>query len=213
MKAPLFTLILLLLGGCATADGQPDSLPYPYWRLGFLAPDYMEIWVETADVEDIRGNRFMRMGGGTASISLPADGSGTAAGWRPNRGWGAGRHVDGADLPRRIYVRWQSLAEPQTYRVVLEIPERARQLMRERLDPPCPTSAYRHALALGLAPGGVVRGWVMSTCGEPIEVLHAQAETEPNGPSQGKTRGQYALPLEPASQAYIDKHGIPYGSW
>lgn len=151
--------------------------------------------------------------GGTVSIAKPSDGSGNTAGWCSGLGWGAGRHVNGADLPRRIYVRWQSLAEPQTYRVILEIPERARQLMSERLDPPCPASEYREAFALGLAPGGVVRGWVMSTCGEPIEVLRAQAEIEPKEPPQGKTGGQYALPLEPESRAYIEKHGIPYGSW
>lgn len=53
----------------------------------------------------------------------------------------------------------------------------------------------------------------MSTCGEPIEILRAQAEIEPKGPSQGKTGGRYALPLEPSSKAYIEKNGIPYGSW
>ena len=95
----------------------------------------------------------------------------------------------------------------------MDIPEGARELMSERLDPPCRTSAYRHALALGLAPGGLVKGWVMSTCGEPIEILRAQAEIEPKGPSQGKTGGRYALPLEPSSKAYIEKNGIPYGSW
>ena len=211
MRAPLFVLFLLLLGGCASAERGPGSLPYKYWRLGFLAPDHMEVWVETADVEDIHGNIFYRVGEGTVSVHLPTDGTGNAVGWRKT--WGKGRHVNGADLPKRIYVRWQSLAEPQTYRVILDIPERARQLMSERLDPPCPASEYREALALGLAPGGVVRGWVMSTCGGPIEVLRAQAEIEPKGPSQGKTDGQYALPLEPESRAYIEKHGIPYGSW
>ena len=207
-KLPLI-LALLFLGGCA--ERGPGSLPYKYWRLGFLAPDHMEVWVETADVEDIRGYRFFHVGSGTVSVHLPTDGTGNARGWPKT--WGKGRYVNGADLPRRIYVRWQSLAEPQTYRVILEIPERARQLMSERLDPPCPASEYREALALGLAPGGVVRGWVMSTCGGPIEVLRAQAEIEPKGPSQGKTGGQYALPLEPESRAYIEKHGIPYGSW
>jgi len=172
----------------------------------------MEVWVETADVEDIRGNLFYRMGGGTVSIAKPSDGSGNTAGWRSGLGWGAGRHVNGADLPRRIYVRWQSLAEPQTYRVILEIPERARQLMSERLDPPCPASEYREALALGLAPGGVVRGWVMSTCGGPIEVLRAQAEIEPKGPYEGTSQGAHR-PLSETSRAYIEKHGIPYGSW
>ena len=203
-------LALLLLGGCAGAERNPGSLPYKYWRLGFLAPDYMEVWVETADVEDIHGNIFYRVGEGTVSVHLPTDGTGNAVGWRKT--WGKGRHVNGADLPRRIYVRWQSLAEPQTYRVILDIPERARQLMSERLDPPCRTSEYRHALALGLAPGGVVRGWVMSTCGGPIEVLRAQAEIEPKGPYEGTSHGGHR-PLSETSRAYIEKHGIPYGSW
>ena len=115
-------------------------------------------------------------------------------------------------VPKRIYVRWQSMAEPQTYRVILDIPERARQLMSERLDPPCRTSEYRHALALGLAPGGIVRGWVMSTCGKPIEVLRAQAEIEPKGPYRGESNGKHR-PLSDSAKAYIEKHGIPYGSW
>lgn len=212
MRSSLLGLLLVLLTGCANPEQFAGNLPYPYWRLGFLAPDYMEVWVETADVEDVHGNRFYRMGGGTASIAKPTDGSGNAAGWRSNLGWGAGRHVNGADLPKRIYVRWQSLAEPQTYRITLQIPERARQLMMEKLDPPCRTSEYRHALALGLAPGGVVKGWVMSTCGGPIEVLHAKAEIEPKGPYGGQSDGEYYF-LSETSKAYIEKHSIPYGSW
>lgn len=212
MRSSLLGLLLVLLTGCANPEQFAGNLPYPYWRLGFLAPDYMEVWVETADVEDVHGNRFYRMGGGTASIAKPTDGSGNAAGWRSNLGWGAGRHVNGADLPKRIYVRWQSLAEPQTYRITLHIPERARQLMMEKLDPPCRTSEYRHALALGLAPGGVVKGWIMSTCGGPIEVLHAKAEIEPKGPYGGQSDGEYYF-LSETSKAYIEKHGIPYGSW
>lgn len=212
MRPAIFLLLLpaLLLSGCASANGYSGDLPYRYWRLGFLAPDHMEAWVETADVEDVQGRRFLHVGSGTVSVHLPIDGSGNAAGWRKT--WGKGRHVAGANLPKRIYVRWQSMAEPQTYRVFLDIPERARQLMSERLDPPCRTSEYRYALALGLAPGGVVRGWVMSTCGEPIEILQAQAEIEPKGPYEGKSNGNHR-PLSEVSKAYIEKNGIPYGSW
>ncbi|MFN3767010.1 MAG: DUF2931 family protein [Ectopseudomonas guguanensis] len=213
MRSLLLCLALALLGGCAHADKGPGSLPYKYWRLGFLAPDYMEVWVETADVEDIRGQKFFKMGGGVVAVRNPPDNRGNAAGWGERFGWGAGRYVNGADLPKRIYVRWQSLAEPQTYSTIVEIPERARQLMSERLEKPCHTSEYREALAIGLAPGGVIRGWVMSTCGGPTEVFRAQAAVEPKGPSQGKTNGQYALPLKPESRAYIEQHGIPYGSW
>lgn len=212
MRVLLLGLALSILGGCAHADKGPGSLPYKYWRLGFLAPDYMEVWVETVDVEDIRGQKFFKMGGGTVSIHKPIDTSGDATGWRKNLGWGAGRHIDGADLPARIYVRWQSLAEPQTYRIIVDIPERARQLMSERLDPPCETSAYRHALAIGLAPGGVVKGWVTSTCGKLIEVFQAQAEIEPKGPYEGTSGGRHR-PLSEVSKTYIEQRGIPYGSW
>jgi len=128
-KLPLI-LALLFLGGCA--ERNPGSLPYKCWRLGFLAPDHMEVWVATADVEDIRGYRYFHVGSGTVSVHLPTDGTGNAVGWRKT--WGAGRYVNGADLPRRIYVRWQSLAEPQTYRVILEIPgdSRTRPAIDER---------------------------------------------------------------------------------
>lgn len=212
MRTPLLALLLILLGGCASADGNPGSLPYKYWRLGFLAPDYMEAWIETANVEDVRGGKYFHVGSGIVAVRTPEDDQGNAAGWGKRFGWGAGRYVNGADLPKRIYVRWQSLAEPQTYRVTLEIPERARRLMSERLEPPCRTSDYRNALALGLAPGGVIRGWVMSPCGDTVEVLRAQAEVEPKGPYEGTSGGKHR-PLSDTSNTYIKKHGIPYGSW
>ena len=82
-KLPLI-LALLFLGGCA--ERNPGSLPYKYWRLGFLAPDHMEVWVETADVEDIRGYRFFHVGSGTVSVHLPTDGTGNAVGW--TKTWG-----------------------------------------------------------------------------------------------------------------------------
>ena len=88
MRTLLLCLALALLAGCAHADKGPGSLPYKYWRLGFLAPDYMEVWVETADVEDIRGQKFFNVGSGTVSVHLPKDGSGNAKGWRKT--WGKG---------------------------------------------------------------------------------------------------------------------------
>ncbi len=212
VKMSLLLGLSLLLSGCALADKGPGSLPYKYWRLGFLAPDYMEVWVETADVEDIRGQKFFHVGSGIVSVRTPANERGNPAGWGERFGWGAGRYVNDADLPKRLYVRWQSLAEPQVYRIFIDIPERARQLLSARLEKPCPTSAYRHALAIGLAPGGVVKGWVMSTCDDPIEVFRAQAEIEPKGPYGGESGGEYYF-LSDQSKAYIQQHGIPYGSW
>lgn len=201
MKALLFCLAFTLLGGCAHADKGPGSLPYKYWRLGFMAPDHMEVWVESADVEDIRGQKFFRVGSGTVSVHLPKDGSGNAKGWREN--WGAGRYVNGADLPKRLYVRWQSLAEPQTYRITVEIPERARKLMSERLDTPCATNAYRHALAIGLAPGA----W--SKAGSPVPVASISKSSTPK---RKLSRRGHTVDSLTASTTFFQRHPKPISS-
>ncbi|WP_416350778.1 DUF2931 family protein, partial [Pseudomonas sp. CCC1.2] len=56
-------------------------------------------------------------------------------------GWadtgGNGSFVTGADLPKRVFVRWQSSVEPQTYQGWIEIPEEARQLMRYSIARRC----------------------------------------------------------------------------
>ena len=66
---------------------------------------------------------------------------------------------------------------------------------------------------LGLAPGGVVQVWVRDSCHHPVKVARALAEIEPLGPSQGKNEGRYAYPVNEKSKRYIEKFGIPYGSW
>jgi hypothetical protein len=118
----------------------------------------------------------------------------------------------------RIYVRWQSIVEPQTYRAWIDIPEKARQLMLTSINQRCEktpdqTATYISSVYLGLAPGGVVQVWVRDSCHHPIEVAKAKAEVEPLGPSQGKTEGRYAYPISEKSKRYIEKFGIPYGSW
>jgi hypothetical protein len=67
-------------------------------------------------------------------------------------------------------------------------------------------------ITLGMAPGGIVKVWVGGACLDFKEVGRFQAEIEPLGPYIGKSKGQY-IPLEPENKAYIDQHGIPYGSW
>lgn len=195
---------------------QP-RLPYMAWRLGFFAPDYMDVWLETADVTDIRGITSAGVVQGTVSIRQPENGSGKPAGWAERFGWGAGHYLSGVDLPERIFIRWQSLAEPQTYRATLKIPATTRDLMLRQEPAKCSvsdrTSDHHNAIVIGLAPGGIVKAWVMGACLSPLAILRVQAEIEPKGPDQGQSDGQYALPLEPAAKAYIDKHGIPYGSW
>ncbi len=131
---------------------------------------------------------------------------------------GAGKYVRGAALPRLIYVRWQSLVEPQTYQAYLVIPEATRQAMVKGERAYCPATGtwktdYREGLAIGLAPGGIAKAWIMGPCLSPIEVTRVQGEVVKKGPYGGQSGGAYALPLKPVSKAYIEKHGIPYGSW
>lgn len=102
--------------------------------------------------------------------------------------------------------------EPQTYRVTLEIPERAREAMRTKSESQAIPGKFDHqnAVVIGLAPGGWVKVWVKSPGGNRVEVLCQQAEVEAKGPDLGQYGGRYVtLP----AKAYVDQHPIPYDSW
>lgn len=212
MKRWFLLLAALLLAGCATESmgATKARLPYDAWYLGFSAPPYMSVWVETADVEDVTGRIFSRAGSGTVSIGYTGD----PAQWQVPRSMGAGKNVTGADLPSRIYVRWQSLVEPQTYQATLEVPESARELMRATTESRAIPGKwdYQNVIAIGLFPGGAIKVMVRSPGGTPIEVLCQQAEVEAKGPDLGQYGGRYVT-LPAKAKAYIDQHPIPYDSW
>ncbi|EJM13528.1 Protein of unknown function (DUF2931) [Pseudomonas sp. GM18] len=218
MKVLVTLLCTLFMAGCQSAESlsannDPKS---QWWELAFTEPYYMKAWVEDSAVEDINGKLFQHTGGGTAAGGEPENGKESARGWHAVGS--AAKAVVGADLPKRIYVRWQSIVEPQTYHVWLDIPDQARELMRSSTNQRCPASPeqesrYMASIYLGLAPGGVVQVWVRNACHQPIKVARAQAEVEPLGPSQGKNEGRYAYPISENSKRYIEKYGIPYGSW
>ncbi|KAF1055243.1 MAG: hypothetical protein GAK43_00036 [Stenotrophomonas maltophilia] len=205
--ARLPLMCALLVGN----SGQLASaqLPWEAWYLGLMAPPYMDVWVETIDVEDVQGRVFLRAGAGLASVPRWGD----PTGW-PTRPAGGGRDVLGADLPRRIYVRWQSLVEPQTYHVTVEIPAHARDLMLTRVasDRAPDHSYYRNMLIVGLAPGGVAKAWVRSQSSQPVEVACQQAGVEKKGPYGGHSDGRYR-PLSEPFASYVKAHEVPYGSW
>jgi hypothetical protein len=216
----LITMLCILLGtGCQVAEplsakNDPKS---EWWELAFTEPDYMKVWVENSSVQDINGRIFYKTGGGTAAGGEPEDGTESARGWTGGVG-GSGRRVVGADLPVRIWVRWQSIVEQKTWQAWVEIPEEARQLMVASVNQRCPQTPDQEArfmasVYLGLAPGGVVQVWVRDSCHHPVKVARAQAEIEPLGPSQGKNEGRYAYPVSEKAKRYIEKYGIPYGSW
>ncbi len=208
-------LAAFLLGGCTFASSQ--SMPYKSWYLGFSVPDYMEVWIETADVVDIQDHVFQRAMSGTASILTPPNNSGDPRGWPKRAGIGKGKHVTGADLPKQIYVRWQSLAEPQTYLMVIKIPEATREIMLKGEKVFCAAdgkwiTGYRDSIGVRLVPGGIARVWVGGACMTPVEVTTVQAVIDPRGPYEGKSDGEYD-PLTDVSKAYVEKFGVPYDSW
>ncbi|MCY1281436.1 hypothetical protein D9M69_319810 [compost metagenome] len=218
MRVLLMVFCLLLLSGCARGQGQPD-LPYGAWFIGFGAPDYMEVWIESADVVDRRGLVFEHVMGGIASVGTQEGNRGNPRGWPKQPGAGAGKNLPGIDLPEFIFVRWQSLAEPQTYHVKLTIPQWVRDEMLRPQRGYCHFSGvwreeqYRQDITIGLAPGGIAKAWVAGPCLMPIEIGRFVGVVHKEGPSDGQSGGRYALPLSPASKAYIEAHGVPYGSW
>ena len=217
-----FALLFVLLGGCASVESR--SLPYDAWSLDFFSPDYMEVWIETASVVDINERVFLRAGSGIPAMGypramskgVPSEFRGKPAGWREDPG-GKGRYVTGADLPRLVYVRWQSMAEPQTYGAYIEIPESARDTMLKGETAYCGAvgkwkTDYRKFLTIGLAPGGIAKAWLGGPCLKSTEVTRVQGTISPKGPYGGTSNGKHR-PLSEESKAYIDKFGIPYGSW
>jgi hypothetical protein len=218
MKRFIALLCALLIAGCQSTGplsvkNDPRS---EWWELDFIEPDYMQVWVEDSSVQDINGKVFFKANGGSAAGGEPEDGTESARGWSIVDG--SGKRVVGAGLPVRIYVRWQSIVEKKTWQAWVDIPEQARQLMESSVNKRCPQTPDREtrfmaSVYVGLAPGGVVQAWVKDSCHKAIKVARAQAEIEPLGPSQGKNEGRYAYPVSDKAKRYIDKYGIPYGSW
>ncbi|QJD57911.1 DUF2931 family protein [Pseudomonas sp. gcc21] len=206
----------LMISGCTSGFAKP--LPYDAWFLGFFAPSYMEVWIETADVVDVDEHLYRQAMSGIAAIQTPPENRGNPKGWPEHPGMGKGKHVTGARLPKLIYVRWQSLAEPQTYDVYIEVTPEIRALMVESEEVYCrPLSKqvtdHRKVLTVGLAPGGIAKAWVGGPCLTSIEVARVAGKVVTRGPYLGKMNGVYAAKLRPESQTYVNKFGIPFGSW
>jgi hypothetical protein len=169
----------------------------------------MEVWVETVDVLDQRGLAFFHVFGGVAGYTRQPEG------W--HKGGGKTMPVNNVDLPERLFLRWQSLVEPQAYKIRIPIPQWVRDEMVKPQRVFCKAdqkevTLYRNRVNLGMAPGGIVKVWVGAGCLGYQEVGRFQAEIEPRGPYLNG-RGNYYRALNPDAQAYIDAHGIPYDTW
>ncbi|MDO1527883.1 DUF2931 family protein [Fulvimonas sp. R45] len=215
MKRGLLWLFGLTLA--LTACASETHLPYRSWYLSFSDVPHMQVWVEDAQVVDVTGRRFHDLSPGALGDDNDPDDV-SPAGWATSSGYGKGYNVTGAALPRQVYVRWQSLAEPRTYQATVDIPDSVRKLMLTK-GPPDPNfkhmppdARYYTKLNLGLAPGGWIRVWVGGVLEDPIPVMCVKATVVPQGPGLGKMKGHYAK-LSPRAKAYVATHAIPYGSW
>ncbi|MCQ4327685.1 DUF2931 family protein, partial [Pseudomonas stutzeri] len=99
----------------------------------------------------------------------------------------------------------------------VDIPDDARQIMLTSTVRRCPETpdypaSYMALMHLDLAPGGIVQVWVRDSCNNAVKVARAQAEVESLGPHLGKSGGHY-YPQSEKSKRYIERFGIPYGSW
>ena len=217
MRTLWIVLGALLFSGCQASGlpwgrSDPDAGP---WAVGFVTPYSVGAWVEDSATVDVDGNLYRRIN--SSASGGGKNGTEGARGWSAT-GVGTERYVRDAKLPVRIYVRWQSLAEPQTYQGWIEIPESARQIMRKALTLDCPSIPAmseipkRASVRFGLAPGGIVQVWAIDECLRAVKVTRVQVEIEPKGPALGLSGGSY-FPLDEDSKRYVEKYGIPYGSW
>ncbi|XEG70190.1 DUF2931 family protein [Pseudomonas sp. abacavir_1] len=210
MKNFYFCFLVLLLSGCTSSQGRP-KLPYDAWYIAIAAPRFMEVWVESVDVVDQRGLAFERVHAGVVSYTSKPEG------W--HKGGGKMKPIGNVDLPEIIFVRWQSLVEPQTYNVRINIPQWVRDEMVKPQQAYCVATRkvepdFAKIISIGMAPGGIAKVWLGGPCLAFKEIGRFQAKIDKRGPDEGKSGGRYAWPeLEPESRAYVDKHGIPYDSW
>jgi len=209
MKPLWIGLLILALTGCVNGYGRP-KLPYDAWNIAIAAPRYMEVWVESVDVVDQRGLAFERVHAGVVSYTNKPEG------W--HNGGGKTKPIGNVDLPEIIFVRWQSLVEPQTYNVRINIPQWVRDEMVEPQRAFCQwdgkwiDNLYRKTIAVGMAPGGIAKVWLGGPCLAFKEIGRFQAKVSKVGPYNGTSGGKHR-PLTDEARRYIEQHGIPYGSW
>ncbi|MEB0198727.1 hypothetical protein QN415_16140, partial [Pseudomonas sp. 5S4] len=59
---------------------------------------------------------------------------------------------------------------------------------------------------------GIVQVWVWDECLRRVAFNRVQVEVEPLGPYLGKSNGHHFQQTKDSKQ-YIERFGIPYGSW
>jgi hypothetical protein len=206
----VWLIALLGLSACGDTTTEPTAGTCPHWVITTVAPKHMEAWIETLYVKDSNGN-WLHIPQGVVG-ELP-----DTAGWSGLRYGGGGPNFRDAGAPMEIYVRWQSLVEPQTYNWRFTVPESMRQLLLKRemgkvWYKPQPEMACRSDITVGVAPGGHTILWVDGQGLASVEIARGRGTAEPLGPDQGRHEGRYVRISDDAKK-YVEEHGIPYDSW
>jgi hypothetical protein len=120
----LATLVLSLIACEGVSKLLPSpNLPYTAWNIRFAAPKHMEVGVETVDVLDQRGLALSRPWGHCEPYGQ---------GQELASGSIRGQTHRNVDLSDQIFLRWQSLGEPQAYRIKIHAPQWVRGEMVKR---------------------------------------------------------------------------------
>ena len=197
----------------------PPKFPFSTstWHIGLAAPNYMEAWIESVDVADRRGLAYIRVHGGVPAMQSPADNAGDPRGWPEEPGSGKTKSVTNIDLPEIIFVRWQSLVEPQTYDVRIDLPQWVRDEMVVPHEAHCwwedtTRTEYRRTITISMAPRGVAKVWLHAPCLEAMDIGRFVGEIHEEGPYDGTSGGKHR-PLSPVAKEWVETHDIPYDSW
>ncbi|WP_199097832.1 DUF2931 family protein [Dyella sp. ASV21] len=207
-RAALLLLLVMSVVGCSSPLSEVATNECERWSIGLVAPKHMEAWAEALYVKNER-DQWVQMGAGVVSEL------GQTEGWDPDV-WMAPRDSRASvRSPKEIYVRWQSLVEPQAYYWHFKVPEsmqqalvkRERVIWRGRAEWVC-----RSDIAIGIAPGGRTVVWIDGGGLPRVEIQRGQATVVPEGPYQGQSGGKFR-PMHDAAKQYVETHRIPYGSW
>ncbi|WP_199099583.1 DUF2931 family protein [Dyella sp. ASV21] len=207
-RCALMLCLLLGVTACSLSTGSEGPDDCEHWSIGVVAPKHMEAWAEAVYVKDVQ-DRWVRMAAGVVGEL------GETEGWDSGR-WLADRDSNPqADAPKEIYIRWQSLVEPQAYYWHFEVPETMRQQLVKREPAVWQGRAERVCrsnIAVGVAPGGRTVVWLAGGGLPRVEIQRGQAIVVPEGPDLGRFGGRYVR-MDDKTKQYLETHRIPYGSW
>ena len=221
---------VILLTGChdrregvksLLGDGVENwgkRLPYDSWNFSFIYPKELPALVTMVYLEDgdIRENIFRRLD--------PMDISDLSVGrWHDLIGGNGGNFNRVKALPVRMTVCWESVIDKKAYETEIWFGQETwQQMLTAYPDTYHPgKSYYRNRMAVGLAPGGVVRVWLEDHGNPSVLQVPARQFTLmgddmmicKNVPNRIDFNYIEANGYDPFIRDFIKGKHYPYGNW